>query len=178
MNVTIRISLDTANRLSVLRQFENEDFDSVIRRRLLQVLPETPRRPVKAVIPVPPVTPPAPVSSSGYWVQLGAEKRAARTAVEAWLMTLGYLASYVTEFWPRLAPLVRGRSRNHLSQRRALVYPGQPHLDDQIVEVAPGWFIGTNISNREKQQILTAALDLAGPEVARNVHCDLSKRAG
>jgi hypothetical protein len=76
------------------------------------------------------------------------------------LRTLGELDP---SFLPRLAPLVRGRSRNHLARSPALVYPRRPDLGKTAREIIPGWYLGANVSNPEKLGILQIACNLARP---------------
>lgn len=65
-------------------------------------------------------------------------------------------------FLERLAPRVTGRRRRHLARVREQVYPGRPDLAQYTAEVTPGWFLGTNIANREKELILRTACEIAG----------------
>ncbi len=67
-----------------------------------------------------------------------------------------------SSFLERLSQLVAGRSRNHIARSRAQVYPDRPDLaQEYTVEVVPGWFVGTNIANREKQNLLEKACEAA-----------------
>ena len=75
------------------------------------------------------------------------------------LRTLSELNS---SFLPRLAPLVQGRTRNHVARSPALVYPRRPDLGKAAREIIPGWYLGPNLANREKLEIIQVACSLAG----------------
>ena len=62
---------------------------------------------------------------------------------------------------PSLAEAVRGSSRNHIARSPAEIYPARPDLA-RAAEVAPGWFVGLNISNRHKRVILITACEVFG----------------
>ena len=78
-------------------------------------------------------------------------------------------------FFTSLAPKIRGNTRNHIARTKHDVYPDRPDLALQhTVPVADGWFLGTNIANREKRRILYAACALAG---LRPVNFSKTRRA-
>jgi len=170
MNVSIRVSLETANLLATLKQTDKDSFDAVIQRQINPppVNAVAADRQGKAVDPA--------VLPYGYRVHLGADVHSAVAAKEAMLLTLRYLGSGDPDFWPRLSVRITGRCRNHLSPRREAVYPGRPDLDRHIVEIVPGWFLGTNINNDEKMGIIRQALAAAGPVRSSGVKCSLSMR--
>jgi len=49
----------------------------------------------------------------------------------------------------RLAPVVKRTSRNHLARSAEQVYPRRPDLAHFARNILLGWYIGTNIANRE-----------------------------
>jgi hypothetical protein len=98
---------------------------------------------------------------------------AARNAADATCHVLRTLGQGNPDFFESLAPRVAGRSRNHLAQTREAVYPGRPELAKHTREVAPGWFLGTNIANREKMAILQAACEVAGIRLGTDLVIDL-----
>jgi len=89
--------------------------------------------------------------------QLLGEVRAAPNAATATIDILATLASLDPSFLGQLAPKVRGSSRNHLARSPEQVYPRRPDLAHLTKSIVPGWYIGTNIANREKLRILRAA---------------------
>lgn len=99
--------------------------------------------------------------------------RAAPDATAAMIDILATLSQGRPDFFERLAPKVRGRTRNHLARSRTDVYPERPDLARYVQEVVPPWYIGCNIANREKERILQAACDVAGLTFGRDVDIDL-----
>lgn len=93
----------------------------------------------------------------------------ASDATEAMINILRDLAQYDDDFFPKLAAKVRGRTRNHIARSRSEVYPSRPDLARYVKEVGPGWFIGCNIANREKNKILRAACDVMGLNFDRDM---------
>lgn len=86
----------------------------------------------------------------------------APNAIEALIEILRFLGNSRPEFWSRIEPLVRLRKRNHIARSRRDVYPDKPDLEQYTREIAPGWWLGTNISNQVKKRILEAACKAAG----------------
>ena len=50
-----------------------------------------------------------------------------------------------------------GRTRRHIARTRDALYPGRSDLINHSEEFAPGWFIGTNESNKSKHKLIRAA---------------------
>lgn len=164
----ISVAPDVLTRLMTLRLSETESLDEVLRR----ILADT-RKPV----PMPAAQVPTATSSAspaGVAYQLDGETHAASDATEAMINILGDLAQYDDDFFPKLAARVRGRTRNHVARSRLEVYPGRPDLARYVKEVGPGWFIGCNIANREKEKILRAACDVMGLTFNRDLKIDLA----
>jgi hypothetical protein len=72
------------------------------------------------------------------------------------------LAQRDPKFLDTVAPLVEGNSRNHIARSRDQVYPLKPELSEYTIEFVPGWWLGTNIANREKIRIIKKACEAAG----------------
>lgn len=75
---------------------------------------------------------------------------------------LGLLRAVIGEYPDRIeqiATAAKGRTRNHIARARSEVYPDRPDLIASVVELVPGWFVGTNIANREKHRIIKAACE-------------------
>jgi hypothetical protein len=78
---------------------------------------------------------------------------------------LELLRAVIADFPDRIeqiANAAKGRSRNHIAREAADVYPSRPDLIHTVVELVPGWFVGTNIANREKYRIIKAACEACG----------------
>jgi hypothetical protein len=110
---------------------------------------------------------------AGFAYQLDGESHAASDATGAMLNILADLAQYDDDFFPKLAAKVRGRTRNHVARSRSEVYPGRPDLARYVKQIGPGWFIGCNIANREKEKILRAACEVMGLAFGRDLKIDL-----
>lgn len=159
---------DVLSCLLALRLSKDEALDEVLRRTLLDsTKPSVPQS----------AHPEARLTSGGpsrLAYQLLGETDAATDANEAMVKIIANLAQYDDDFLPKLATRVRGRTRNHVARSRLEVYPRRPDLAKSAREVAPGWFIGCNVANREKVKILRAACDVAGIVFGRDLKIDLA----
>lgn len=90
------------------------------------------------------------------------EVRPARNATEIVLHVARTLAGRDPRFLERFAETAKARRRNHVARRAEDVYPERPQLLKYVVELVPGWYVGTNISNRDKVKLLQAACRAAG----------------
>jgi predicted type IV restriction endonuclease len=162
----IPVASDVLARLLTLRRSERESLDEVLRRVLAAAKP--PVTSAERAIATP--------STNGGTVsyKLYGETHVASDATEAMINILSDLAQYDDDFYPKLAEKVRGRTRNHIARCRSEVYPGRPDLARYVKEVGPGWFIGCNIANREKNKILRAACDVMGLDFDRDIRVNLA----
>ena len=101
------------------------------------------------------------------------QTRTVRSAIEVLLNVVRTLAQRDPTFCERFAVEAAGRRRNHVAQRPEDVYPGQPQLLKYVVEIVPGWYVGTNISNRDKTRLLEAACKVAGLRFGVDLVVDL-----
>jgi len=163
----IPITSDMLARLLALRQSERESLDEVLRRVLPAANP-----PVISAKRAMAATPSTNGGTVAY--KLDGETHAASDATEAMINILSDLAQYDDDFFPKLAEKVRGRTRNHVARSRLEVYPGRPDLARYVKEIGPGWFIGCNIANREKNKILRAACDVMGLDFDRDLKVNLA----
>ena len=90
------------------------------------------------------------------------QNRHAANATAALVDILKTLAHRDPKFLDTVAPLVQGSSRNHIARSRDRVYPLRPELSEYTIEFVPGWWLGTNIANREKIRIIKKACEAAG----------------
>ena len=94
------------------------------------------------------------------------EKYEARSAREAMTRLFQLLHREDNGFFDRFALRKHGKKRRYLSQNKKDLYPDRPDLSEQhSVEVAPGWWLGTNYSRRNIQDIIDMALEVAGPQL-------------
>jgi hypothetical protein len=80
-------------------------------------------------------------------------------ASEALIDILRILQKRNSSFLERLSLLVRARKRNHIARTREDVYPLKPELIEYTMELVPGWWLGTNIANRDKMRIIQKACE-------------------
>ena len=97
----------------------------------------------------------------------------AKNAKAALLQILEHLSHGDSRFFEKLAPRVSERDRNHIASCKEDVYPNRPYLAENATEVAPGWWIGLNIANREKRRILERACEVAGVRFGHDLKIDL-----
>lgn len=102
-------------------------------------------------------SPPAPPATGKFHYQILGEKRCTKSAVDAYLDILATLSSLEPMLPERLSLIARGNSRNHIAPSPAEVYPARPDLAKSTRKIAPGWYAGINISNRDKMRILRLA---------------------
>lgn len=93
-------------------------------------------------------------------------------AISALIRILKTLSNRDSQFFSKFAMLAPGRTRNHISSKRSNVYPGKPDLEAYTIEVAPGWWLGTNIANREKERLVKIACGVAGLSFGKDVIVD------
>lgn len=162
----ISIAPDVLDHLLALRQTAQESLDDVLRRVLVDhrnhgandTSSELPRNV--------PVTDPS--SRSVRYALCGEEYRA-HDATDALMSILVHLSKGDQRFFEVLAAKVQGRTRNHLARSRFDVYPARSDLAKYVKQVAPGWFLGCNLANREKEKILRAACKVAGLTFGRDL---------
>lgn len=163
----ISIAPDVLAHLLALRQSDSESLDGVLRRALPPI-----RKPTKASVACTATV--TKVNRTGVSYHIDGELRLASDATEAMINILSDLAQYDDNFFLKLATKVQGRTRNHIARSRSEVYPGRPDLARYVKEIGPGWFIGCNIANREKEKILRAACEVMGIVFGRDVKIDLA----
>ena len=168
MNIVMfPVASDVLAQLLTLRRSERESLDEVLRRVLPPAEPRvTAEERAMAATPI--------TNSGSVSYTLDGETHVASDATEAMVNILNDLAQYDDDFFPKLAEKVRGRTRNHVARSRSEVYPGRPDLARYVKEVGPGWFIGCNIANREKNKILLAACEVMGLDYGRDLKVKLA----
>jgi hypothetical protein len=159
----ISISPDVLARVLALRVSDYECPDAVLRRHL----------PSGPTLSSTPAAQAHGADSVGISYELIDERHMAPDATEAMVNILKDFAQYDDNFFPKLAPRIRGRTRNHIAQHCSDVYPERPDLAKYVKEIVPGWFIGCNIANREKKKILRTACEVMGLVFERDLKIDL-----
>jgi hypothetical protein len=110
--------------------------------------------------------------NNGIEYEVLGERSYAADYGEAMVAILARLGRHNVGLLDRLAPAIKGRTRNHLARTPEEVYPERSDLLGQVKQVVPGWYLGCNISNREKEQFLRQACKLAGMSFGIDVKID------
>jgi predicted type IV restriction endonuclease len=103
-----------------------------------------------------------PVSERRVSFEVFGSKREARNAIEALIEVLRAMSKRDPGLLPKLSQTVPTRSRNHIARAPELVYPNRPQLSGLTMELEPGWWLGTNIANRDKLRIIKKACEAGG----------------
>ena len=96
-----------------------------------------------------------------------------KDATSGFLELLRALATEFPDRMQQIATAARGRTRNHIAQSPIDVYPDRPDLVHTVVELVPGWYVGTNVANREKLRIVKAATEASGLQFGSEVIFEL-----
>ena len=82
-------------------------------------------------------------------------------AISAWIFTLQNLAKRDPAFLNfRDQTSTRTNAKMTFSINSTEVYPEKPDLVFQTTEISPGWWLGTNIANRDKERLLRIACEV------------------
>ncbi len=159
----INISVTTNELVALwnLRHSETGPIIQVPSELILNIVAE--KTQVKATFPL---TPP---SQGRFLYQILGEKRSAKNAVDAFVDILKVLANLEPTFAAKLSHLTPGNSRNHIARSPTDVYPNRPDLGKNAREFAAGWYVGTNIADREKCRILRLACDILGLQFDKDI---------
>jgi len=77
-------------------------------------------------------------------------------------------------FLERFASRKHGKKRRYLAKDKRELYPGRIDLAEQhSVEVVNGWWLGTNYSRRNIQEIIDLAIEVAGPQLGSTVQANV-----
>lgn len=162
----VPLAPETIAILAALQRDRDETLNDVIAREVTRLGKASP-------VPLREPDPCSPSSGPVRFELLGVQRSAA-DANQTLIIILRELQQRDAGFLSRLAPMVVGRTRNHLARSRSLVYPHRPDLAEQfVVDLVPGWFVGTNISNRKKQSLLEHACRAAGLVFGSDLRIDL-----
>jgi predicted type IV restriction endonuclease len=99
------------------------------------------------------------VSERKIQFEVFGSKREAKNAIGALIEILRAMSKRDPAMLAKLAQTVSTRSRNHIAKSPELVYPNRPQLSDLTTELEAGWWLGTNIANRDKLRIVKKACE-------------------
>jgi hypothetical protein len=162
--IHVPLRQSTVQRLLGERSENDETIDEIVnavldrlsKALILPPLPLAPKTTSPKAAPTP-ASLPAKRGGHGVLYERFGAVHYADTANDAFLSILRQLARRDRSFLERFAGLAPGRTRNHVARSRLEVYPQRRDLDGYVVELVPGWFVGTNIANREKVRLLELA---------------------
>ena len=105
-----------------------------------------------------------------FSVEVLGQRVGGKCGKDATLAALRLFASLDPACLPRLRKLTQKRCRVYVSDNPAEMYPARSsHLAAKRVEFAPGWFMITNIGDKEMCTILRAACEATGLEYGKDV---------
>ncbi|MEX0928677.1 MAG: hypothetical protein WD449_00490 [Candidatus Babeliales bacterium] len=94
------------------------------------------------------------------------ESHQARSARDMLVKVFKLLAEADADFLRRFVSRKHGKKRRYLAQDKKELYPGRHDLaEEHSVEIIPGWWIGTNYSRSNIQQILELALEVVDSRI-------------
>ncbi len=92
---------------------------------------------------------------------IGQEQRNAPNASVALTEILRIIVARDPELLPQLSERTATRTRKHIARDVEHIYPGRPD-HTRVEEIAAGWLVGLNISNRDKQMIIAETCAVYG----------------
>lgn len=148
--VMIALEKTVLDRLWMSRQSDSENWSQIV-GQLLPQSPATTRTPVMR-------------SQVGVacQVEILGEMHDCFTAIDALIWCLQTLAHLDAGLLEQVAMAVKSRTRNHIARSKTDIYPKRPDLAANARLITDGWFVGTNISNRDKRRIIEKACAVAG----------------
>lgn len=141
------------------------DPDAVAHFLATQLSTEPPPPPLPLPPPLPPPPPPVkPPKRVRYGYAVKGQSSEARNAIDVLIQVLEQLSSTDPDFLTRLASRPRhGRTRRYVAKQREDLYSGRPDLArDFSHQLKSGWWVGTNYSTKQIEQILRMAAEVAG----------------
>lgn len=104
--------------------------------------------------------------------QLFGKTRSANNASSALIAILTEITKRYPEKLYKIAEAVKTRTRNHIAQTPAQIYPARPDLA-RAADIGHGWLIGLNISNRDKMRIVKAACEATGLSFGQDIYIEM-----
>jgi len=131
--------------------------------------------PKKQPKPFPPTTTTFPSrTADNYTFTFKGNSYSARSARDVMTQLFQLLFQEDSGFLDRFASRKHGKKRRYLARDKSDLYPGRPDLTEQhSIEVVPGWWLGTNYSRRNIQDIIELALEVAGPQLRNEIKANV-----
>lgn len=106
-----------------------------------------------------------------YTLKFKDQEISAGSAREVMTTLFELLAKEDNTFLERFASRKHGRKRRYLAKDKYELYPGRQDLaEENSVEVVAGWWLGTNYSRKNIQDIIDLALEVADPQLRRRIN--------
>ena len=103
-----------------------------------------------------------------YVVTLLDEHYEVRTLSDLLVMILSQLDVLDDTPLPRLSN-ERSRTRRYVARRPDCLYPGRPDLTRYHRQIKSGWFVGTNYSQKDVEQIIHAICKVSGLKYGKDI---------
>lgn len=98
----------------------------------------------------------------------------AGSAREVMVKVFQLLAKSDASFLERFASRKHGKKRRYIAQEKVELYPGRPDLaEEHSIEIIPGWWMGTNYSRSNIQQILDLAIEVVQPKLRSSLRVNV-----
>jgi len=98
-----------------------------------------------------------------FYFEFNGDKKLASSAREVMTITFQTLYENDNSFFERFAARKHGKKRRYLSNSMYELYPGRADLvESHSIEVARGWWLGTNYSRRDISKIIALAIEVYG----------------
>ena len=113
----------------------------------------------------PPPRPPGPLPpAAGCGFRLKGQEARARSAIDVLIHVLERFSSDDPQFLARFASRPRhGRTRRFVARNKEELYPNRPDLVlNYSHQLSTGWWVGTNYSKHQIEQILRMVAEVAG----------------
>jgi hypothetical protein len=125
----------------------------------------------------PSVSSPINVAAKGFSFVFKGQTYQAKSARDLMVQAFQRLAEDDESFLERFAARKHGRKRRYLAQDKYDLYPGRPDLaENHACEVVPGWWLGTNYSRGNIQEILTLAIEVSRPAIREQININVLTR--
>jgi negative regulator of replication initiation len=148
---TIQIDFDVYKALTVRRSSEDVTYNDVLREML--GLEPGKKNPSSSLM-----------SSRNSFTCQG-KVFSAPSSSKAMRDIFRFFAGRDATFLERFAAHKHGRKRRYIARDQAELYPGRPDLRKHSLEIIPGWWIGTNYSTENMEEIVRLAEEVAGSAV-------------
>ncbi|MBM3167440.1 MAG: hypothetical protein FJ022_08400 [Chloroflexi bacterium] len=145
-------------------------FENMLRaeQTLVSDQPPTPKQGRKTI---PPRIILGDTRSMGHFTfEFRGNRYTARSARDVMVKVFQLFAKEDNEFLDRFAARKHGRKRRYIAKERSELYPDRPDLVEfHSIELVPGWWMGTNYSRKNIQEIINLACEVAGPRLGSMV---------